>query len=326
VKRVLRWIALGLLSLLVIALVGGAAFQRIATASAFRKYKPTGRMVDIGDRRLHIVCAGKGPSVVLESGFGGWSVDWSVVQPRIAEFSHVCSYDRAGMGYSDRGPTSATSRAGTASDLHNLLQRADVKPPYILVGHSLGGIYVREFARLYPKDTAGLVLVDSTHEEIAKSVSRKEFNRAMSQLKQLRYARYLMPFGVQRLLGLSISNAPELPPAERSMAKGIGYRSSSYFALYDGMRSLVDENNRGSLKFEPIPDVPLTVIASQKNLDDPEHGEVWRKLQYEFTRMTHDSRYVVAKGSGHFVQVDRPEIVVDAVRDVLKRATISASS
>jgi pimeloyl-ACP methyl ester carboxylesterase len=318
---VLKIVGLALVAALIAGFVGGAIGQRTATALAFRKYRPAGRMVDVGGRQMHIICSGRGPSVVLESGFGGWSIDWAGVQPKIAEFARVCSYDRAGMGYSDRGPASATSRVGTARDLHNLLERAGVKPPYVLVGHSLGGLFVREFARLYPKQTAGLVFVDSTHEEIAKSVSKKELDRALSQLKQLRYARYLMPFGVQRLLGLSISNAPELPQAQRAQAKAIGYRSSSYFALYDGMKSLVDENDRGKLKLEPIPDVPLTVIASQQNLDDPEHGKVWRELQHEFTKLTSDSKYVVAKHSGHFVMVDRPEIVIDAIRDVLDRAS-----
>lgn len=319
--RVIKLVLLGLLALLVIGLGAGAVIQRTATASAFRKYRPAGRMVDVGGRKMHIICTGRGPSVVLESGFGGWSIDWAAIQPRIAKFARVCSYDRAGMGYSDRGPANVASRTGTAYDLHALLERADVKPPYVLVGHSLGGIFVREFARLYPKETAGLVFVDSTHEEIAKSVPKKRFDQAMSQLRQLRYARYLMPFGVQRLLGLSISNAPELPQADRAHAKAIGYRSTSYFALYDGMKSLVDENNAGSLKLDPIPDVPLTVIASEKNLRDEEFGRSWTKLQHEFLKLTTDSKYIVARDSGHFVMVDRPEIVLDAVEDVITRSS-----
>ena len=230
------------------------------------------------------------------------------------------------MGYSDRGPASATSRSGAAHDLHTLLDRAGIAPPYVLVGHSLGGIYAREFARRYPDDVAGLVFVDSTHEEIARSVSRQEYERALRQIKQLRYARFLMPFGVQRLLGLSISNAAELPKEQRPMAKGIGYRSSSYFALYDEMSSLLAENNSGTLKMQPIPGVPITVIASQKNLDDPEHGQVWHRLQAEFMKLSSDARYVEATGSGHFVQVDRPEIVIDAVRDVLSRAAARHSA
>jgi len=317
---VIKFVVLGLVALLVVGLAAGAVIQRTATASAFRKYKPAGLMVDVGGRKMHIVCSGHGPSVVLESGFGGWSIDWAAIQPRIAKFARVCSYDRAGMGYSDRGPSNVTSRTGTAYDLHTLLERANVNPPYVFAGHSLGGIFVREFARLYPKETAGLVFVDSTHEEIAKSVPKKQFDKAMSQLRQLRFARYLMPFGVQRLLGLSISNAPELPKADRAQAKAIGYRSSSYFALYDGMKTLVEENDAGTLKLDPIPDVPLTVIASEENLNDPEFGRAWNKLQHAFLKLTSDSKYVVAKGSGHFVAVDKPHVVLDAIEDVIERS------
>ena len=315
---VLKWIGIVVASVLVLSLASGGIYQRAATASAFRHYRPQGRMVDIGGRKLHILCEGRGPSVVLEAGFGGWSIDWSVVQPKIATFARVCSYDRAGMGYSDRGPSSATSRAGIAKDLHTLLTRAGVPAPYVLVGHSLGGIYVREFAREYPHDVAGLVFVDSTHENIAKSVSKKELDKQLSQLNQLKYARYLMPFGVQRLLGLSISNAPDLPHADRAQAKGIGYRSSSYFALYESMRSLVDENNAGTLKLEPIPHVPLVVIATTQNLNDPEHGKVWNQLQHELVALSPGAKYVVAD-CGHFVQVQKPEIVINAVREVLSR-------
>jgi len=321
VKHVFAWIGIALLAIA----VSGAIFQRAATAAAFRHYKPAGRMIDIGGRKLHIDCTGDGPSVVLEAGFGGWSIDWSTVQPEIAKFARVCSYDRAGMGYSDRGLASATSRTGIAKDLHTLLRKAGVPGPYVLVGHSLGGIFVRQFARMYPRDTAGLVFVDSTHEEIAKSVSKKEYDKAMSQLTQLRYGRWLMPLGVQRLMNLSISNAPNLPKPEKARAKGIGYRSSSYFALYDEMRSFVAENNSGKLKLEPIPHVPLVVIATTQNLNDPEHGAVWNKLQHELLALSPGAKYVVAN-SGHFVQVDEPHIVIDAVREVVEAAHASRRS
>ncbi len=326
---VLKIAGIALLGLLVLALVGGGIYQRAATASAFNRYKPSGRMISVtADRRLHLVCTGRGdgPTVILESGFGGWSIDWSAVQPDIARFARVCSYDRAGMGYSDRGPASATSRAGVARDLRWLLERAHIPGPYVVVGHSLGGIYAREFARRYPDDVVGLVFVDSTHEDIAKSVTKKEFDQAMSQLKQLRYARYLMPLGAQRLIHVPVSNGRDLPPSVRKQANAIGYRSSSYFALYDSMKALVDENASGALTMKPIPDVPLVVIASEKNLEDPEHGRVWNELQHEFLKLTSDATYVEAKGSGHFVMVDRPRVVVEAIRDVVEKARQPAHS
>jgi pimeloyl-ACP methyl ester carboxylesterase len=321
VRRVLTLIGLGLLAIIVLSLAVGFIYQRAATASAFRRYKPAGRMISVGSgRRLHLVCSGsgRGPTVILESGFGGWSIDWSTLQPDIARFARVCSYDRAGMGYSDRGPASATSRAGVARDLRWLLERAHVPGPYVLVGHSLGGIYAREFARRYPDDVVAMVFVDSTHEDIAKSVTKEEFKKATSQIRQLRYGRYAMPFGVQRLMKLPVSNGRELPPSVRTQADAIGYRSSSYFALYDSMKSLFAENESGTLTMKPIPDVPVVVIASEENLDDPEHGAVWTKLQQGFLELTSDGRYVEAKDSGHFVMVDKPRIVVDAIRDVVE--------
>jgi pimeloyl-ACP methyl ester carboxylesterase len=317
--RIVRRIAVGLLTVVVASLIFGAIYQRTATASAFDKYVPPGRFFAVGDHNLHITCIGSGPSVVLESGFGGWSIDWRSVQPEIARFARVCSYDRSGMGWSDRGPASTTTREGRARELHALLRRASVPKPYVLVGHSLGGIFVREFARLYPKDVSGLVFVDSSHEEMGSRVTRKERNEATGQLRLLRFGRYLMPFGIQRLLGLPVSNARELPVGVREEAKAIGYRSSSYFALYDEASNLLKEESEGKLVLGKIPDVPLTVLVSDDNV---RRVKVWKELQEELADLTSDSRLEIVAHSGHFIQVDEPEVVVSAVRHVLLRAKV----
>src|SRR5215475_8876914 len=126
---------------------------------------PPGKLVDIGGRRLHINCTGKGaPTVVMEAGAGDFSFDWGLVQPQVARFSRVCSYDRAGYAWSDPGPTPRTMRQ-IAFELHTGLLNAGIKGPYILIGHSLGGAIVRTYASQYPKEVAGMVLVDSVHEE-----------------------------------------------------------------------------------------------------------------------------------------------------------------
>jgi pimeloyl-ACP methyl ester carboxylesterase len=117
---------------------------------------------------LYIKCSGeerKGvPVVVLDAGMGSTSDVWSLVQPKVTQFARVCSYDRAGLGKSDRAPQAHTS-ADIVSDLHNLLTKAGVNPPYVLVGHSLGGMNARLYASKYPKEVVGMVLVDSTHED-----------------------------------------------------------------------------------------------------------------------------------------------------------------
>ena len=126
---------------------------------------PPGQIVDIGTTKLHLNCTGAGsPAVVLESGFPGSSLDWSLVQPVTARFTRVCSYDRAGFGWSEAGKAPRSSQQ-IAEDLATLLSRANVTAPYVLVGHSLGGLYVRAFASKFPERVAGMVLVDSTHED-----------------------------------------------------------------------------------------------------------------------------------------------------------------
>ncbi len=317
VRRLLKRIGVAIVSLLVVSLIFGAIYQRTATASAFDRYAPPGRFFRVGDHNLHITCVGSGPSVVLESGFGGWSIDWRSVQPEIARFARVCSYDRSGLGWSDRGPAASTTRQGRARELHALLRRASVPAPYVLAGHSLGGFYIREFARLYPKDTSGLVFVDSSHEEMGSRVTKKERNEAVGQLRLLRFGRYLMPFGLQRLLGLPVSNARDLAEGVRDEAKAIGYRSSSYFALYDEASALLKEETEGTLKLESIPHVPLTVLASDENI---RRVKVWKELQQELADLTPDSRFEVVTHSGHFIQVDQPDVVVSAIRHVVLRA------
>lgn len=121
--------------------------------------------IDIGGRRLFITCQGEGsPTVILEAGLGGDHTSWALVQPAVAELTQVCSYDRAGIGQSDPGPTPRTSQHVVA-DLHALLAAADVQTPYILVGHSFGALHVRLYAHTYRSEVAGLVLVDPVHED-----------------------------------------------------------------------------------------------------------------------------------------------------------------
>ena len=317
-KRALKWTGLGSVGLLALGLAGGAAFQAISTRSALRKFKPPGRLVDVGDHRVHLHCTGDvdGPTVVLESGFGGWSIDWASVQPQIARFASVCSYDRSGLGWSERTAGSPT-RSEIASRLRTLLHTAGAPGPYVLVGHSLGGLYVRQFARDFPDETAGMVFVDSSHEEMGGRASESDRKRARSRLRLLNYGRYLMPFGVQRLIKQPVANASTLRAIDQPAAYAIGYRTSSYFAVYDEIVGLLEEGFDEAMKLEPVPDVPIVVLASAENLDG-ERGAFWEELQKELAELSSDGRYEVAKDSGHFIQVDRPELVVAAVKDVLE--------
>src|SRR5215204_6943645 len=171
------------------ALAGvGVVCQIIAAARDRRAFPPPGRLVDVGGFRLHVHALGSvsnTPTVILEGGAGLGSATWAWVQPRVAERTRVVAYDRAGVGWSDRGPEPRDGRQ-IATELHAALEGAGIGGPYVLVGHSFGGVYVRVFADLYPDEVAGLVLVDPTHpDQIERSPREAQAMRTTRQLMRV---------------------------------------------------------------------------------------------------------------------------------------------
>src|SRR5919112_1421851 len=154
----------GLSSLIAVTALAGATYQWLATRRDLAANPAPGQLVDIGGYRLHLWCVGDGaPAVILDNGLGGSSVGWGFVQPAAARFTRVCSYERAGMGYSDPGPSPRTARR-IATELAELLTRSGITGPVVLVGASIAGFNVRVFASDHPERTGGLVLVDASHE------------------------------------------------------------------------------------------------------------------------------------------------------------------
>jgi pimeloyl-ACP methyl ester carboxylesterase len=155
---------LGLVGALLALAVAGAIYQAIATERAERAYPPPGEMVDVGGHSLHINCVGQGsPTVVLDAGSGGMSAQWVRVQREVSGTTRVCAYDRAGMGWSEMGPQPRDAKQITG-ELHTLLGKAGIEGPYVLVGHSFGGMYMQTYAARYPDEVAGVALVDSPTE------------------------------------------------------------------------------------------------------------------------------------------------------------------
>src|SRR2546422_6564672 len=222
-----RWtmrILVGLCGLIVLAALAGATYQSLATRKDLALTPPPGQLVDIGGHRLHLWCTGAGtPAVVLDTGLGGSSAEWGYVQPEVARFTRVCSYDRAGMGYSDPGPSPRTTRR-IAHELAQLLDRGGVSGPVILVGASIGGLTARVFASEHAERVAGLVLVDASHEDQKEDVP---------QIAP--FVPFLSSVGVLRLLGVSFGLPPaSLPPSVRGFARATVFRAA-------GQRAAVDE-------------------------------------------------------------------------------------
>ena len=216
-----RWtlrILVGLCGLIVAPALTGATYQWRATRRDLAATPPPGHLVDIGGYRLHLWCTGDGaPAVILDNGLGGSTPGWGFVRPGVARFTRVCSYDRAGMGYSDPGPSPRTARR-IASELAELLARSGIGGPVVLVGASIAGFNVRVFASDYPQRAAGLVLLDASHEDQAHEVPRLA-----------RFVPLLSTIGVLRLFGVSFSERVEsLAPSVRQFARATSFRSAGY--------------------------------------------------------------------------------------------------
>jgi pimeloyl-ACP methyl ester carboxylesterase len=316
-RRVLRWIGRGLAALVgliaVLALVG-ASYEAIAARGDARRYPAPGQMVDIGGYRLHIQCVGTGsPTVVLDAGLGGSSLDWNLVQPELGRTTRVCAYDRAGMGWSDPSPQPRTPRQ-IADELHTLLTNAGIAGPYVLVGHSLAGKNVRLFALTHPDQVAGMVLVDARSEYVDANTSPAEeqaFQQALAaQASQFRLARSL---GLVRLIGASLWGGPAMPRATRT--EGMLLKTSQRGVDAQTAEGLERAADDAELQAAPsLGDRPVIVLAAgQKVAHDP----IWLEAQHRQAALSMNGRLTVAEGSGHAIHWEQPTLVVGAVRQVV---------
>ena len=288
---------------LIVAALSGATYQWLATRQDLAATPPPGHLVDIGGYRLHLWCTGNGaPAVILDTGLGGSTVGWGFVQPDVARFTRVCSYDRAGMGYSDPGPSPRTARQ-IASELVRLLDRSGMGP-VVLVGASIAGFNVRVFASDHPERAAGLVLVDASHEADAHEVP-----------PMARFVPVLSTLGVLRLLGVSFGERVEsLPPSVQRYAKATSFRSAGYQAAADELIHIEESVSEVRSSRRQLT-IPVVVVTGARGAD-----ENWRKLQHDLTSLSERGCLMIARQSGHVVQVDQPEVVVDAIRGVVETA------
>ena len=289
---------------LIVAALSGATYQWLATRKELAATPPPGQLVDIGGYRLHLRCTGDGaPAVILDTGLGGSTPGWGFVQPEVARFTRVCSYDRAGMGYSDPGPSPRTARR-IASELAELLARSGIAGPVVLVGASIAGFDVRVFASDHPERAAGLVLVDASHEDDAHEVPR-----------MARFVPLLSTIGVLRLFGPSFGqNIESLAPSVRQFAQATRFRGAGYQAAADEIihiRESAEEVRSSRRKLT----IPVLVITGGRGAD-----ENWRQLQRDQASLSERGCLVIAQESGHVVSVDQPEVVVGAIRTVVETA------
>ncbi|MFN2510105.1 MAG: alpha/beta fold hydrolase [Pyrinomonadaceae bacterium] len=253
-------------------------------------------LVDVGGgRRLHINCTGTSlsgiPTVVLESGAGNDSSVWNRVQPEVSKFTRVCSYDRAGLGSSDPVPAPRTVVAVT-EDLRTLLINSKADGPYILVGHSLGGILIRLYASYYPAEVAGMVLVDSSHEDEPDRGIALIPGETLKEILRQSKPSDLVPQVPERIDTCSI----------RALMNALNWHS----------------------------DIPLIVLTQGRPYGPdtvavpsiaPKAYQLHLALQRDLMRRSSKGKQVIAKKSGHMIHQDQPELIIEAIRQVVKDKT-----
>lgn len=321
IARPARWLARCLIALSSLALVlaaSGAAYEMIASRNDAQAYPAPGRLVDVGGYRLHIHCIGTGsPTVILDAGLGGSSLDWNLVQAELGTTTKVCAYDRAGMGWSDPSAQARTPEQ-IAKELHSLLVNANVDGPYVLVAHSLAGKYARLFALHHSDQTAGIVLIDARSEYIDDRTTSAE-NRAFleavkSQGRQYAIARQ---FGFARLFGAELAGTETSPPESRRLMALMATQQSAIEATDGEARERAADD--AELRVEPNQSVPLVVLVSDQSIATLPH---WAEAQRRQTARSSEGRMVIAPGSSHAVLWDRPDLVIASVRDVVASARL----
>ncbi|HWW14688.1 MAG TPA: alpha/beta hydrolase [Candidatus Dormibacteraeota bacterium] len=316
--RRLRRILIALTLVTILPAAAGALYQSLSEGRDRRAHPMPGQLIDVGGYRMHINCMGQGtPTVILDSGLGDSYLSWSKVQSQIAQFTRVCSYDRAGLGYSDSSPRSRTSK-DFAEELHTLLHKASVPSPYVLVGHSLGGFDVRLYASLYRNEVAGMVLVDSSHPEQQKRLPAALTDLDTRTVREQESLEFTIPFGIPRLLGFCGDDA-EVRAAE-----------CNFHSVREGVAELkaVSESAQQTAAAGTLGDLPLIVLSSDPDKPQPDlpadlvkpTNDAWEKMQEELPHLSTRGTQVIAKNSGHYIQLDRPDLVVEAVRQVVDHA------
>ena len=330
----------GVIAVVVAVLLAGWAYQRIATARDRKRQPAPGKLVDLDGRDLHLLSMGQGsPTVIFESGLMSTVLSWDKIQPEIAKSTRAVCYDRAGLGWSDPGPAPRDAER-MVSELQELLKRANIAPPYILVGHSFGGLTTRLFAARYPEQVAGLILIDPVVPQEWNPANEQNQKRirtgatilrrasALSRVGVIRFISLLLRVGAKRiaepLVRLTSRGAPKgdgtsssplfwnLPPSERAMA-------AVFWVLPKFTETIANQ-------LENLPRSAAQVAAAEKlegkavTVISAANTPAERKVEHvAIAQLSIYGKHVTGMQSGHWVMTDEPELVLEAIQEMIAR-------
>ncbi|MEM6529774.1 MAG: alpha/beta hydrolase [Chloroflexota bacterium] len=290
---------------------------------------PLGEIYTVGEHNMHLYCTGEGtPTVILEAGVAGYTLNWFELQPRLAEHTRVCSYDRLGYGWSSALPGEFDMQQAV-DNLHTLLSVAQIAPPYIFVPHSFGGPVTRAYHAQYPEHTIGIVLMDTVPPEMATEIPFYE-DALTAQLDSIRI------FATFARIRAAQTDEPLFPPPEE-----IPTYVSEAFASQVLEREFVDTSLSEAMFIvnglpqlalpESIGDIPLVVLshgianesafmgAPMRPQQAAEAEATWQRLQRNMAALSPQGRLVIAENSDHSIQLDNPELVVQTVLEMMSQ-------
>ena len=346
--RLKRWLGRGLLGLLILVVVAaavGASYQAIENSADARRFPRQGKSVSLprtfNNLALNLDCRGQGsPTVILDSGLGVPAIGWNPVETEVAKFARVCSYDRAGYGWSSPSELPRTSLQ-IVKELHALLEAAQEKGPYILVGHSFGGYNVRVYNGQYPGDVVGMVLVDASHEDQNERMSpafKAYMKKANEQLqRQKLLAPLLIRFGVARF---SQRNQTESPGVSKEFGQEMLYlqlQPKFINATVSEMGSFAESANEVRAAGN-LGDKPVVVLTAGKSVDPKQLPEglsakdfddfrqIWvNELQVKEAQLSTRGKRIMVPDSDHMIPFERPDAIVAAIREVFTSANAGNS-
>jgi pimeloyl-ACP methyl ester carboxylesterase len=327
----LGWIGRALLVIAAILVVTGLAGATVR-ANLRAKFPPAGQMVDVGGYRMHIHCQGSGsPTVIIEAGQGGMGLLYQNIQKEIARDTRVCIYDRAGLGWSEMGRKPRSAQV-VVDELHRLLQKTGVDGPYVLVGHSLGGLFTLLYTHTYPQEVAGIILLDSPHMDRLTRAPQKEIDtmRSIGRVMPVYYTvltafaltgiPVLLPAGAVDAQGLS-SEVAEVNSAVQKASIRVIQGSAAELAALEAYYQQIQEANITS--FGEIPVIAMTHTRPEGYMGfSPEEVEaseqMWLQFQYELAGLSSQGKVIIAENAGHNIHIEQPQMVIETIRDVLQ--------